>query len=207
MPVFELKQLNHSMLVRAGRPPHRYQKSQQVRQHLDKWDCCVDCKLHKDSRNYCFYRGAIPCDILYVGEAPGSTEDTLSLPMIGPTKDIIDSIHVQAQLSAKEPLIGAITNTVLCRPPQNRDPSPLELQACFPRLIEFIEIAEPSLLVLMGKVAGSLLDEPFSLSGRFSSMKVCSVVHPAHILREQNTLLADNKLEALIHTIVSFYSN
>lgn len=178
--------------------------------HKQTWKNCTDCDLCEHRRKVVLYRGALPCEVLYIGEAPGETEDAMGYPMVGPTRPIVEDIHdsvvecvMEHRMSTDVPYIPhAITNIVACRTPSNRDPYKAEMLACKPRLDEQVLFAggyvrredsvilprkllwAPKLkvIVLMGNVAGDNFTLP---KGHYHRPKIVRTVHPAHIIRQQ----------------------
>jgi DNA polymerase len=137
---------------------------------------------------------------MIVGEAPSEEEDIAGNPFIGDAGAKLDSILNYVGVSREEIYI---TNSVLCRPPNNRSPRPEELFACRSRLFEQIELIRPPVIVLLGKIATQqvLMDgKPFkgALSQYFSDKtqdgwikinignhesKVLVTYHPSYHLR------------------------
>lgn len=120
---------------------------------------CQACGLHKFRRNQVKGRGMIPAQVLFIGEAPGRSEDLRGEAMIGPTKRIIDSSVIQAaKLAGILPPSIYITNVLQCRPTDckggpNRKPTGEEAWACFPLLEQvYLEVA-PERVVFLGRVA------------------------------------------------------
>ena len=129
--------------------------------HMNKWKGCTDCALYANATNKVFFRGHVPCDILFIGEAPGPTEDRLGRPFTGKLADCFDAIVKRTLVYCANNLKGRIplwcvTNPVLCVPLQDRKvrpPSHKEVDACSLRLREFIDLCKPKLIVAMGDVA------------------------------------------------------
>jgi len=125
----------------------------------EKWRDCKACPLHKTRRNVVLGRGAVPCDILFIGEAPGKVEDLHGEPFIGPSGKMLDfMMEAAAQCSGVPAPSYYITNTCACRPTDslsgpNLKPTPEQLAACHERLVEEITAASPKRVVLVGKVA------------------------------------------------------
>lgn len=148
-------------------------------QHRQRWDGCTKCDLHLTRSKIVYYRGRIPCEILFVGEAPWTAEDASGLPFDGAAGDLLNSIVAAAVPSD---LRCAFTNVVCCKPPRKEDGSPgkptqKDILACRPRLVEFIEIAKAQLLVCVGDISHKHL--PTLTEGA----ERVSIVHPAAILR------------------------
>lgn len=157
--------------------------------HVAKWSSCQRCHLCKTRKKVVLCRGALPCDVLFVGEAPGESEDVIGLPFIGPAGKLLDYI---IKLGLKDSgLSFALTNIVACIPREEdstkkaTEPSPEEIRSCAPRLQEFIDMAHPRLIVAVGKVAGSWLDKKMypKLYEIPRDVDVVEIEHPASILR------------------------
>lgn len=106
-------------------------------------------------------RGKVPCDVLFVGEAPGESEDCLGVPFVGPAGKLLDRI---IRNSVPDTLRCALTNLVCCIP-RNPDegnkadePLPEDILTCAPRLREFVALCKPQLIVTVGSIARDYLD-------------------------------------------------
>jgi len=93
-------------------------------------------------------------DLVFVGEAPGATEDEEGEPFVGRSGDVLDDALRDAGLARED---VRITNCVRCRPPDNRDPTTEELANCRPYLEREIDLLDPELVVTLGKVPGEHL--------------------------------------------------
>lgn len=131
--------------------------------HVNEWKDCKLCKLSETRNCVVFARGSIPCDILFVGQAPGMSEDTLGIPFIGPAGHKMDEIIAEG-LGATTDLEWCLYNLVGCLPVDEEtgdrdvEPEAEHIEACAPRLREFVEIATPRLIVTVGKLATTWLD-------------------------------------------------
>ncbi len=148
-------------------------------EHVARWQHCTDCPLCEQRDLICLARGSIPCDVLMIGEAPGSSEDTLGRPFVGPAGHLLDDIIERATPST--PVRYAMTNLVACFPAEaksrgDNEPTHGEILACSDRLVEFVNIAQPRLIVCVGSLAAQYVDHN-------DSVKCCDIVHPAAILR------------------------
>jgi DNA polymerase len=123
------------------------------------------------------HRGQIPCDILFVGEAPGASEDLLGQPFVGPAGKVLDNIL--ADLRQYFDYTFCITNIVCCLPmtPHEglREPFPDEAGTCFPHVLRLIIHTSPKLIVALGQFSSGIL--------KAYEIKHQHVVHPAAILR------------------------
>jgi DNA polymerase len=110
----------------------------------------VDCPLREQATQIVFGEGDPDADVLFIGEAPGKNEDETGRPFVG---------RAGRQLTEWLNDIGLergdvyIANIEKFRPPDNRDPRPTEISACFPILKKQIEIIEPKLIVTLGRHA------------------------------------------------------
>jgi len=71
------------------------------KQHREKWNDCEKCELCNQRGSVVLARGKIPCDLLFIGEAPGQSEDVLGVPFVGPAGKLLDSIIDQATLTGR----------------------------------------------------------------------------------------------------------
>jgi uracil-DNA glycosylase family 4 len=137
-----------------------------VKHHIKQYKDCEQCSLGKCifMKNRVFYRGYVPCDVLFVGEAPGKNEDTQARPFIGEEGRLLDDIitDVSLRLTSQEeqPRDNAfrwcITTTVMCVPYDKgeiRTPTSAEVAACSNRLLNFIHICTPAVIVSIGTAA------------------------------------------------------
>jgi uracil-DNA glycosylase family 4 len=154
-------------------------------QHCERWKDGCGASICEGARKV-FCRGRIPCDILMTGEAPGESEDTVGLPFIGPAGKLLDHIVKQAIPSS---LRVAFTNIVCCIPREEdgrkaTEPDDDSILACQPRLVEFVEIAKPKLIVCVGAMARDWLSPGYAHSAPIPrSIPRIDVTHPAAILR------------------------
>ena len=97
-----------------------------------KSDCltCTKCDLCETRANVVFGDGVADAEVLFIGEGPGQNEDEQGLPFVGRSGALLDTFLRTIDLDRKKNIF--ITNTVKCRPPQNRDPLPDERAACLP---------------------------------------------------------------------------
>ncbi len=149
---------------------------------------CTDCPLSKSRHNFVFGDGNAHADIVLVGEAPGADEDRLGKPFVGKAGELLDKILAAIQLSRDKVYL---CNILKCRPPLNRDPSPEEIEHCFPYLEKQLNLIDPKFILCLGRVAAHTLlktreplsrlrDKVHELNGR----KVIVTYHPAALLRD-----------------------
>ena len=109
---------------------------------------CRDCELAKYRTNVVPGEGAEDADLLFIGEAPGWHEDQQGRPFVGPAGQFLDELLASIDLRREE---AYIANVIKCRPPQNREPLPAEIETCRKWLDRQIEIIRPRLIVTLGR--------------------------------------------------------
>ncbi len=115
---------------------------------------CVRCPLHQTRTTVVFGAGDADADLMFVGEAPGATEDRLGLPFVGQAGKLLDRLLAEISLDRSAVFIA---NTLKCRPPDNRDPLPREIEACGDYLRRQVELIEPIVICTLGNFATKLL--------------------------------------------------
>jgi uracil-DNA glycosylase len=147
---------------------------------------CTKCRLANGRTQVVFGVGDPHADVMFVGEGPGYYEDKQGEPFVGAAGQLLTRMLGEIGLSRADVYI---TNTVLCRPPGNRDPLPDELEACRPYLLERLELIKPHVIVTLGNFATRvILDRQVSISRvrgqRFEvdGRTVVPTFHPAAIL-------------------------
>lgn len=109
---------------------------------------CQDCELAKYRTKVVPGEGAEDADLLFIGEAPGWHEDQQGRPFVGPAGQFLDQLLASIGLRREEVYIA---NVIKCRPPQNRDPLPAEIQSCRKWLDRQIEIIRPQMIITLGR--------------------------------------------------------
>ena len=149
---------------------------------------CHLCELSKTRQNVVFGEGNTDADLMFIGEAPGASEDSTGRPFVGRagellTKMIENVLHIERRSIY-------IANIVKCRPPQNRKPTAKEALTCRPYLLKQIELIKPKLIVALGATAYHFLtndDTPISkIRGHILTNKDYSIIptyHPSYLLR------------------------
>ena len=153
--------------------------------HRNKWNDCELCDLCNRRKHVVLYRGKIPCDILYLGEAPGKSEDAVGKPFVGQAGHLLDRIVREALEESGTSYTVGFTNVVACIPrdaeswEKVHDPPKESVTACTDRLLEIVKLANPKLIVYVGTVAakwGPKLLKTYS-------GKTANIIHPAAIMR------------------------
>lgn len=178
--------------------------------HVEEWKNCDRCFLAECRKHVVLARGQIPCDVLFVGEAPGESEDVVGKPFVGPAGKLLDHIVWKALPDGTRVLF---TNLVGCIPREEVDepevspispgnaennsvprrrvfagkagqPEDESIVACQPRLVGLIGIAKPKLIVCVGALARDWFDQGYKHSIKVPDMPPhIDVTHPAAILR------------------------
>jgi uracil-DNA glycosylase len=149
---------------------------------------CARCKLHGlGRRQIVFGVGNPDADLMFVGEAPGADEDEQGVPFIGRAGQLLTKIIEAINLKREDVYIA---NVIKCRPPQNRNPEPDEVETCEPFLFRQIEIIKPKVIVALGKFAAQTLlrtlDPISRLRGKvfeYRGARLIPTFHPAYLLR------------------------
>jgi DNA polymerase len=152
--------------------------------HVQKWRNCTRCLLHTHRQLVVLAKGRLPCDVLFIGEAPGESENILGRPFAGPAGKLLDRIIDRSLEGLPWVPRLAYTNVVACFPAEAKKsgdhrPPAAAIKACSDRLKEFLWIARPRLIVLVGDTArkhvcGVQDDE---------NLPMTEIIHPAAILR------------------------
>ena len=153
---------------------------------------CTRCKLHTlGRRQIVFGVGNPEADLMFVGEAPGADEDVQGIPFVGRAGQLLTKIIEAIDLKREDVYIA---NVIKCRPPQNRNPEPDEVETCEPFLFRQIDIIKPKVIVALGKFAAQALlrtlDPISRLRGRvydYRGAKLIPTFHPAYLLRNPSS--------------------
>jgi len=148
---------------------------------------CRRCKLHRLRRSLVFGEGNERATLMLIGEGPGYDEDVQGRPFVGKAGQLLTKILQSINLKREEVYI---TNIIKCRPPQNRNPEPDEIESCHPFLLKQINAIRPKIICTLGTFAAQTLlkteSKITSLRGRLfdlEGIKVLPTYHPAYLLR------------------------
>lgn len=148
---------------------------------------CRRCSLGEKRTNLVFGVGNANADIAFVGEAPGRDEDLRGEPFVGEAGQLLTKIVLAMGLAREDVYI---CNVLKCRPPNNRNPQPDEIESCEPFLLRQLQAISPKVIVALGTFAAQTLlrtREPISrLRGRFHDyhrIPLMPTFHPAYLLR------------------------
>ncbi|RJQ53613.1 MAG: uracil-DNA glycosylase [Actinobacteria bacterium] len=118
---------------------------------IRKADCCA---LKPTRRHLVFGVGSETADLMFVGEAPGAKEDEMGEPFVGAAGKLLDRLLGRIGLRRDQVYIA---NVLKCRPPNNRDPLPEEVERCKPYLMEQVRIIKPKVVATLGNHATKLI--------------------------------------------------
>ena len=153
---------------------------------------CQKCPLGKTRTKLVFSAGIPNHNLMLIGEAPGYWEDQKGEPFVGKAGQLLDKILDCVGFSRKKDIY--ICNTLKCRPPENRDPLPEEKAACREYLDAQIEILQPKIILLCGRVAvQSFLITSLGITkirGKWfdgpNGAKMMPIFHPSYLLRNDS---------------------
>ena len=152
---------------------------------VNKIKTCVQCDLCKTRTNAVPGQGSLTSKIMFVGEAPGAREDEAGLPFVGAAGNVLSGMLELIGLSRQEVYIA---NIIKCRPPNNRDPSPHEIDQCWKYLDKQIDLINPDLIVTLGRHSfgnffpGELISQARGTPRNWNGRTIFPVYHPAATL-------------------------
>lgn len=167
---------------------------------------CTRCRLSEGRRNVVFGVGNPAADVVVVGEAPGMEEDRTGQPFVGRAGKLLDLLLLSAGFPRDQVYI---CNVLKCRPPDNRDPRPDEVEACATYLHRQLELIEPRVLLAVGKFAAQTLagseERIGKLRGRvhaYRGIPLVATYHPAYLLRSPQWMRAAWKDFQLVREVL-----
>ena len=150
---------------------------------------CTTCELHQSRTQTVFGIGDHQADLLVIGEAPGEEEDKQGVPFVGPAGQLLDAMLKAIDLNRNKVFIA---NILKCRPPGNRDPKSVEVEACRSFLLQQIAFIQPKLILAVGRIAAQNLLLTDTAIGKLrgplhkmpdTDIPVLVTYHPAYLLR------------------------
>lgn len=161
---------------------------------------CSDCALREGATNPVIMKGSHTPRVLFIGEAPGKTEDMTGIPFSGRAGKKLDEMIEYMGLSGDD---YAVINAVKCRPPNNRKPLKGEIELCRPFLMAQIKMLDPRVIILLGNTA----EEAFcrgkelewgvpKMSGGISIVKIyhpAAMIYQRSRIEEQKALIDKNR--------------
>jgi DNA polymerase len=172
----------------SGSPVGLIQKeSRSLEQIREELGDCRRCKLCSGRTNIVFGVGNPKAELVFVGEGPGADEDAQGIPFVGKAGQLLTKMIEAMGLQRADVYI---CNVVKCRPPNNRNPEPDEVQACEPFLRAQLGSIGPKVIVTLGKVAvQALLNDSTPITRlrgnwrEYCGIKLMPTYHPAYLLR------------------------
>ena len=149
---------------------------------------CRACALCETRTQVVFGVGNPNAEVLFIGEAPGANEDLQGEPFVGRAGKLLDDMLTMIGLHRRDIYI---TNSVKCRPPENRDPLNTEKDACRGYLKQQLQLMKPKIIVCLGRISAmELIKEDFKITrehGQFfekDGILMMAMYHPAALLRD-----------------------
>jgi len=126
-----------------------------LKQVLAQARSCTRCpELAATRKSVVFGAGNADAELMFVGEAPGASEDEQGLPFVGRAGQLLNTLLEEIGLTRENVFV---CNTLKCRPPGNRDPQPIELANCQEYLLRQVELIEPAVICTLGNFSTKLL--------------------------------------------------
>ncbi len=151
-------------------------------------ESCDRCPLGATKTNTVFGVGNRDAKLMFIGEAPGESEDLSGIPFVGAAGKLFDKYLEAVGIERSDVYIA---NILKCRPPKNRDPLDSEKDACIDYLREQVRLISPEIIVCLGRISAMNIIKPdFKITkehgiwfkkGRF---KIMAVYHPSALLRD-----------------------
>lgn len=168
--------------------------------HVAKWSKCRACELCDQRSKVVHMRGRLPCEILYIGEAPGISEDVLGRPFVGPAGKLLDEIIALAYEGMKH--ASAFCNLVGCYPKiakkeGTNEPSENAIKKCKPRLVEIVTMARPDMIVCVGRLSSKWVAK-HEKDLKIEGIPRVDVTHPAAILRATDSVSRDHMVQTAV---------
>jgi len=160
----------------------------ELKQYYKEIKDCQLCDLSKTRTHLVFGEGNPKAQIVFVGEAPGNHEDLQGKPFVGAAGKILTQLLESVGLKRDDIFIA---NILKCRPPENRNPKPEEIETCIPHLWKQLDLIQPKVVCTLGNFATqTLLSKKVGISkvrGQYFQVRNCFVFpmyHPAATLHQ-----------------------
>ena len=151
---------------------------------------CHACALCENIRHKVMGQGDLSAPLMFIGEGPGEQEDAQGLAFVGPAGQLLTKMLAAIGLPRERVYIA---NIVKCRPPNNRQPEPMEAAACLPFLRAQVALIRPKVIVLLGATAAqNTLGSHIRITrdrGKWVNSKgvfMLPTYHPSALLRDQS---------------------
>ena len=173
-------------------------KAEQLAQLAGMMRICRNCELVLGRKQAVPGEGNAGATLMFIGEAPGATEDQTGRPFVGAAGRFLEDMLADIGLRREQVFIG---NIIRCRPPENRDPFPREIDACRGWLREQLRIIAPPVVCTLGRFAMNTLIDPHLQITKVHGTPIARegilyipLFHPAAALHREtlrDTLIAD----------------
>jgi uracil-DNA glycosylase len=131
------------------------ERREELKEVLAQARVCTRCpELAATRRTVVFGSGNADADLMFVGEAPGASEDEQGVPFVGRAGKLLEQLLGEIGMARAEVFIA---NTLMCRPPGNRDPQPVEIENCQEYLLRKVELIQPTVICTLGNFSTKLL--------------------------------------------------
>ena len=153
---------------------------------------CFDCDLSQSRTKAVPGEGPEDADLMFIGEGPGFNEDQQSRPFVGAAGQYLEELLAKININRNSVFI---TNMVKCRPPNNRDPFPGEIEACSKYIDEQIRLVSPKVIVTLGRhslgkfLPGETIGKVHGKPKQIGNLIVYPIYHPAAALRRHSLRL------------------
>ena len=150
---------------------------------------CFDCDLSQSRTKAVPGEGPKDADLMFIGEGPGFNEDQQSRPFVGAAGQYLEELLAKINIDRNSVFI---TNMVKCRPPNNRDPFPGEIEACSKYIDEQIRLVRPKVIVTLGRhslgkfLPGETIGKVHGKPKQIGNLIVYPIYHPAAALRRHS---------------------
>lgn len=181
--------------------PETVPRFRSIRALNEAMSCCTRCELALGRTQVVRGVGAKKARVLFLGEAPGASEDREGEPFVGSAGRLFDRLLEEAGVARKDVFV---TNVVACRPPKNRAPKPAEVRAHAPWLEEQLRLVAPEIIATLGRTAltyflpkakiTQLSGIPQTVTWQDRELTILPLFHPAAALRNRDEVLP--RLEA-----------
>lgn len=175
--------------------------------HMEKWKDGCGAPICKRAQHVCHIRGSVPAQVVFIGEAPGASEDVLGIPFSGPAGIHLQKYVIERSIRHRregDKLVPtdvkyAVMNLTGCIPRDEQGlksgaPDPKDIKACAPRLLELLDLCQPKLIVCVGKEAETALD-PYSKHSvllvnprgqKYLRVPQVAIIHPSYIISKMH---------------------
>jgi uracil-DNA glycosylase len=181
----------HPAVSAAERSLPASERREALKKVFAEASACTRCtELAATRKTVVFGAGNADAELMFVGEAPGASEDEQGLPFVGRAGQLLDQLLAEIGMKRSDVFVA---NVLKCRPPGNRDPVPSEIENCSGYLARQVDLIEPNVICTLGNFSTKLLREDPTgitrLHGReevrtlgHRSVRLYPIYHPAAAL-------------------------